>query len=303
MQYRPVRAVTIVRAASAATRIPLEYKLTAWRNIRGTEAVAAAASGDTTVASIAEKLADEVERTDPTVHAFLDFDRPRLLGAAAALDQRPRARHGPLHGLAIAVKEVFDVTSHRCCWGLPSLHDRIATRDAALVAKLKKLGALVAGTTISTELAIARCGPTRNPLDTSLSPGGSSSGSAAAVAAGMVPGAIGSQTIGSIIRPAAYCGIFGFKPSRGLLDLAGMMPLAPELDHPGFLARSLDDLQLIEETCLRWPSQKKPFPIRRALVAAEDTDYPLKPAFLSAIKTCTASLARLGIDQIGRAHV
>src|SRR3546814_7800914 len=130
MQYRPVRAVTIVRAASAATRIPLEYKLTAWRNIRGTEAVAAAASGDTTVASIAEKLADEVERTDPTVHAFLDFDRPRLLGAAAALDQRPRARHGPLHGLAIAVKEVFDVTSHRCCWGLPSLHDRIATRDA-----------------------------------------------------------------------------------------------------------------------------------------------------------------------------
>src|SRR3546814_9582954 len=75
MQYRPVRAVTIVRAASAATRIPLEYKLTAWRNIRGTEAVAAAASGDTTVASIAEKLADEVERTDPTVHAFLDFDR------------------------------------------------------------------------------------------------------------------------------------------------------------------------------------------------------------------------------------
>src|SRR3546814_3284119 len=88
---------------------------------------------------MAEKLADEVERTDPTVHAFLDFDRPRLLGAAAALDQRPRARHGPLHGLAIAVKEVFDVTSHRCCWGLPSLHDRIATRDAALVAKLKKL--------------------------------------------------------------------------------------------------------------------------------------------------------------------
>src|SRR3546814_15930350 len=99
MQYLPVRAVTIVRAASAATRIPLEYKLTAWRNIRGTEAVAAAASGDTTVASIAEKLADEVERTDPTVNAFLDFDRPRLLAAAVAQD-----RTSVVKGKSVAVR-------------------------------------------------------------------------------------------------------------------------------------------------------------------------------------------------------
>src|SRR3546814_16263028 len=120
---------------------------------------------------MAEKLADEVERTDPTVHAFLDFDRPRLLGAAAALDQRPRARHGPLHGLAIAVKEVFDVTSHRCCWGLPSLHDRIATRDAALVAKMKELGGQVAGPTLATQLASAPRGPTPTPSELPPNPG------------------------------------------------------------------------------------------------------------------------------------
>jgi Asp-tRNA(Asn)/Glu-tRNA(Gln) amidotransferase A subunit family amidase len=274
----------------------MEHKLTAWRNTGGVEAVAAAANGDTTIASIAEKLADEVEKTDPSIHAFLDFDRRRLLCAASALDRRPQALRGPLHGLTIAVKEVFDVMSYRCAWGLPSLRSRVATRDAALVAHLKKLGALVAGTTISTELAIARSGPTRNPLDTSLTPGGSSSGSAAAVAAGMVPLAIGSQTIGSIIRPAAYCGVFGFKPSQGLLDLAGMMPLAPQLDHAGFLARNLDDLQLIEETCLRRHPKKIPASIRRVLVAAEDKDRPLKPAFLWAIRACTMSLSRLDID-------
>lgn len=270
--------------------------MTAWRNIRGIGAVAAATNGDTTVTSIAEKLADEVERTDPAIHAFLDFDRRRLLCAAAALDQLPQAVRGPLHGLTIAVKEVFDVASYRCSWGLPILRDRIATRDAALVAQLKNLGALVVGTTVSTELAIARSGPTRNPLDTSLTPGGSSSGSAAAVAAGMVPLAIGSQTIGSIIRPAAYCGVFGYKPSRGLLDLAGMMPLAPRLDHAGFLARNLEDLQLIEETCLRRFSKRMPTSIRRVRVAMEDEDRPLKPAFLSAIRACTVSLTRLGID-------
>lgn len=258
--------------------------------------MAAIADGSSTVLSIAESLADRIEKKDPAIHAFTDFDREYFLSSAAALDQRPPRLRGPLHGLVIAVKEVFDVVSHRCGWGLPVLHGRVATRDAALVKRLKRLGALIAGTTASTELAIARAGPTRNPLDLSRTPGGSSSGSAAAVAAGMVPLAIGSQTIGSIMRPAAYCGIFGLKPGHGSLDLEGMMPLAPQLDHVGFLSRSLDDLQLIVQTCLRGPAASMPSPVRRVLVAPEDRSRPLRPAFRSAIEACSASLSAMGIE-------
>ena len=116
--------------------------------------------------------------------------------------------------------------------------------DAKLVTMLKSLGAIVVGKTVTTEFAYWQPGPTVNPHNTNHTPGGSSSGSAAAVSSGMVPLALGSQTAASIIRPASYCGVYGFKPSYGVLPLEGVKPLAPSLDHAGFLARSVEDIKI-----------------------------------------------------------
>lgn len=146
--------------------------------------------------------------------------------------------------MPIAIKEAFDVDGFHCCWGTPIHADRIASADAEVVAKLKSAGAVIIGTTVSTEYAIAAAGPTTNPHDSHRSPGGSSSGSAAAVASEMVPLSLGSQSIGSIIRPSIYCGVLGLKPTRGAISTRGGMPLAKELDHVGPIARHVEDIAL-----------------------------------------------------------
>jgi len=149
-----------------------------------------------------------------------------------------------LYGIPIGVKEAFDVDGFHCCWGTPIHADRVASTDAEVVAKLKAAGAVVIGTTVSTEYAIAAAGPTTNPYDPHRSPGGSSSGSVAAVASDMVPLALGSQSIGSIVRPSIYCGVLGLKPTRGAISTRGGMPLASELDHVGPIARHVEDIAL-----------------------------------------------------------
>ncbi|MEO6984269.1 MAG: amidase [Paralcaligenes sp.] len=233
-----------------------------------------------------------------SILAFRDFDRQRLLTSAAEQDRRPEGFRGPLHGLIVAVKEVFDVAHHHCSWGLPALCSRVPTEDAAIVTKLKQLGAVIAGTTISTELAIARAGPTRNPVNCSLTPGGSSSGSAAAVAAAMVPIAVGSQTIGSIVRPAAFCGVVGFKPTRGLLDMGGMMPLAPPLDHIGFFGTNVSDVQFIAHFVSDMPYTQPVLSassVSRVLLAIPDTQNQLGVAMSVAFKSFTERLAGMPI--------
>lgn len=177
-----------------------------------------------------------LERVEPRLQAFVQVDPDRLAREAAALDAlAPRAR-GPLHGLIVAVKEIFDVAGYVCAWGSPIQQGRRPPRDAWAVARLRDAGALIAGITVSMEYAIAAPGPTVNPHDGGRTPGGSSQGSAAAVGAGLLPAALASQTIGSIVRPAAYCGCLGMKPSWGTIDLAGCMPLSGALDHVGFTA-------------------------------------------------------------------
>lgn len=148
----------------------------------------------------------------------------------------------PLGGLPIAVKEIIDVADEVCARGCDFFANRVPGTTATIVQKLETLGAQVVGITRSTELAIARVTTTRNPHADDRSPGASSSGSAAAVGGGLVPFALGSQTIGSTIRPAAYCGIVGFKPTHGIVPLDGVMPLSPTLDHLGFLANSMTQL-------------------------------------------------------------
>lgn len=200
------------------------------------------ADGSMSATEAMELCLSRIEDRDGSIRAFVDLDKEGALAAARSADAVPRTARGPLHGLPVAVKEVFDVKGLHCCWGSPIHRDRVPLDDAVVVRKLREAGAIVVGTAVSTEYAIAAAGPTVNPRDRTRTPGGSSSGPAAAVATGMVPVALGSQTVGSIVRPAAYCGVFGLKPTRGAIPGRGGMPLSPRLDHPGFFTRAAEDL-------------------------------------------------------------
>lgn len=185
-----------------------------------------------------------IEAREPVIRAFVDLQPERALEDARKRDRQGTNDRGVLHGIPVAIKEIYDVAGFESTWGSPIYAGRIPKTDADVTKQLRNAGAVVIGTTVSTEYAAAAAGPTTNPSNPTRTPGGSSSGSTAAVAASMVPLAIGSQTIGSIIRPAVYCGVFGLKPSRGAIGSRGAMPLAQFLDHPGPLARHLDDLIL-----------------------------------------------------------
>lgn len=151
----------------------------------------------------------------------------------------------PLWGIPIAIKDIFATQDMPTAWGMELYRGRYLDHDAVVVARLRAAGAIILGKTVTTELATAAAGPTTNPHHRAHTPGGSSSGSAAAVADGMVPLAIGSQTMGSILRPAAYCGVFGFKPSFGLISRSGMLSVCRDLDHVGVFARSIPDIQTL----------------------------------------------------------
>ena len=155
---------------------------------------------------------------------------------------RSSGPRGPLHGIPFGVKDIYDTAGMPTEWGTPVHKGRVPAADAALVARLKQAGAIVLGKTHTTAYAYFDPAPTRNPHNPAHTPGGSSSGSAAAVADGMVPFALGSQTQGSVLRPASFCGITGFKPSHGCLPVEGVMPFAPTLDHPGPFTRTVDDM-------------------------------------------------------------
>jgi Asp-tRNA(Asn)/Glu-tRNA(Gln) amidotransferase A subunit family amidase len=161
------------------------------------------------------------------------------------LEKIDRPSRGALHGIPVGVKDIYDTFDMPTGYGSDIYEGHRPAWDAAAVARLRAAGAVVLGKTVSTEFAYWKAGKTRNPHDTERTPGGSSSGSAAAVADLMVPLAIGSQTVASTIRPASYCGIVGFKPSYGRISMAGVKPLAASLDTAGVFARSVWDAGLI----------------------------------------------------------
>ena len=168
------------------------------------------------------------------------LDADRALAEARSVDSR--GRPPPLHGLPVGIKDIIDTADAPTECGTPLYQGRRPSRDAACVTALRSGGGVVLGKTVTTELAFFAPGPTRNPRNPAHTPGGSSSGSAAAVADCMVPAALGTQTAGSIIRPAGYCGIVGFKPSHGLLSMEGIHPFAPSLDTLGVLVREVADV-------------------------------------------------------------
>jgi Asp-tRNA(Asn)/Glu-tRNA(Gln) amidotransferase A subunit family amidase len=215
--------------------------------LTATEAIDEFARGTISIEEYCRACIDRIESKDPEIKAFAHFDREHALAQARALQERRAERRsmGALFGIPVAVKDIFDTTDYPTEWGSPIGSGRRCRKDATVVARLRAAGAIIVGKSVTTEFAYYHPGPTRNPHDVARTPGGSSSGSAAAVAANMVPLALGSQTNGSTIRPAAFCGVFAIKPSHGLISRAGVLMLSRKLDHVGAFARSLADLALI----------------------------------------------------------
>jgi amidase len=167
-----------------------------------------------------------------------------VLKAFEYLPRDTARRPGPLSGIPVAIKDIIATRDMPTTNGSPVYRDHVPASDAWVVERLRNLGATIFGKTVSTEFAWRHPGPTVNPWTTDHTPGGSSSGSAAAVAAGIVPLALGTQTLGSVIRPAAFNGVVGLKPSYGAIPRTGVHPLSPSLDHVGFFARRVDDVAL-----------------------------------------------------------
>jgi Asp-tRNA(Asn)/Glu-tRNA(Gln) amidotransferase A subunit family amidase len=215
--------------------------------LTATEAAAEIARGAFSAEEHVSACLDRIAAMESDVLAFAHLDADHALAQACALDRQKAdgRRVGPLHGVPVAIKDIFDTADYPTECGSPVLAGRRPDADAAVVRKLREAGAVIIGKTVTTEFAYYHPGKTCNPRDLTRTPGGSSSGSAAAVAAGMVPLAIGSQTNGSMIRPAAFCGVLGVKPSHGLISRAGALTLSRTLDHVGAFARSIEDLALI----------------------------------------------------------
>lgn len=193
---------------------------------------------------IVEMLLTRIQEQDAQVQAwaYLDPEKARKAAESAGHEVAAGKLRGPLHGIPFGIKDIFDTADMPTSWGSPLYVGRIAAADAELVARLKQAGAIALGKTHTTGFAYFDPAPTRNPHNPEHTPGGSSSGSAAAVACGMVPFALGSQTLGSVLRPASFCGVVGLKPTFGALPAGGMLPFAPTLDHPGLFTRTAAEM-------------------------------------------------------------
>jgi Asp-tRNA(Asn)/Glu-tRNA(Gln) amidotransferase A subunit family amidase len=211
--------------------------------LSATEIVKRIAAGEITAEQIVAACLDRVAARESVVHAFANVDAELALKAARALDRGPR--RGVLHGVPIGVKDVIDTADLPTEMGSPIYRGHRPACDAASVALLRAAGAIILGKTITCEFAGMTAGPTTNPHNPAHTPGGSSSGSGAAVADHMLPAALGTQTGGSVLRPAAYCGVIGYKPTFGAFNRAGLKFAAESLDTIGLMARTLDDVALI----------------------------------------------------------
>jgi len=200
-------------------------------------------SGKLTSAAYAQSLLARIEAKEKDVQAWqwLDGARAKSLAADADKATSPMRVAHPLHGIPIAVKDIYYTAGIPTEMGCKAYAGHVPEETADVVVRLESAGAIMLGKTVTTEAAFMQPSKTRNPWNIAHTPGGSSSGSAAAVAAGFVAGALGTQTNGSMIRPAAYCGIVGYKPSFGQMSARGLMPFSTTLDQPGVFARNVAD--------------------------------------------------------------
>jgi Asp-tRNA(Asn)/Glu-tRNA(Gln) amidotransferase A subunit family amidase len=253
-----------------------------WHWLDACAAAQALREGSLSAEMLTEACIERVAAVDAQVQAWAFFDPEHARAQARALDQRRKEGKplGPLHGLPVGIKDIIDTTDMPTEDGTVLHAGRRPMRDAAVVAMLRGAGAVIFGKTVTTEMATYSAGKTRNPHAAAHTPGGSSSGSAAAVAAGMVPLALGTQTNGSVIRPAAFCGVVGFKPSHGLVPRSGCLRQSRALDTIGVMARTVLDTALLME-CIAGYDEEDPDtrPLARipfAAIAAEEP--PFAPA-------------------------
>jgi Asp-tRNA(Asn)/Glu-tRNA(Gln) amidotransferase A subunit family amidase len=237
--------------------------------------------GKITALELIEACLARIAADEPRVQAWASLDPEFARAQARRCDEARRhgRPQGPLHGIPVGVKDIIDTRDLPTQNGTVLHAGRRPARDAAVVERLRAAGAVIMGKTVTTELAVYHPGKTRNPHDPERTPGGSSSGSAAAVAARMVPLAVGSQTNGSVIRPGSYCGVYAFKPSFGLISRFGVLAQSRPLDHIGVFARSIEDLALIAEALAGFDARdadtRLEAPPRLLKVATED--WPVVP--------------------------
>ena len=239
------------------------------------------ASGALRASELAEVLISRIEAREPEIGAFAWFDADFVRQQAKALDAHRQSGRpiGALHGLPVALKDIIDTARIPTENGCEIDAGRVPVKDAALVSRLKSAGAIIMGKTVTTELAYMQAGRTRNPHVLAHTPGGSSSGSATAVADGMVPLAVGTQTGGSVIRPASFCGVTGFKPSFGAIPRTGVLMQSPTLDTVGVFAASPLDAALLAEVLMGHdPGDRAtvPAPVPHLLEVARSAP-PVKP--------------------------
>ena len=215
--------------------------MTELHELTAIEAATLIASRKLSSVELTRACLDRAEARNRAVGAWAHLDRDYALAQAAAADAQ--AARSPLHGVPFGVKDVIDTEDMPTELGSPAHKGRRPARDALAVARMRAGGAVLMGKLVTTEYAMFSPNGTKHPLDPERTPGGSSSGTAAAVADCQVPIGFGTQTAGSLIRPAAFCGVFGLKPTHGVVPLDGVQPLTPFLDTIGYMARSIADLQ------------------------------------------------------------
>ena len=256
-------------------------------DISATQAVDKIRKGEITSEELVQDCLDKIEQIDGETEAWAYLNPDYALEQARRLDIIRQAGDpmGPLHGIPVGIKDIIDTAHVPTELGTPIHSGRVPFRDAWVVSRLRQAGAVIMGKTVTTELATYAPGKTKNPHDPNRTPGGSSSGSAAAVASNMVPATLGSQTNGSIIRPAAFCGVFGFKPSFGMIPRTGVLKQSSPLDQLGVFARSMDDVALLTQVLAGYDEVDPSTTYLRAVpplvsVAAEDPPLPPKIGFV-----------------------
>lgn len=253
--------------------------------------VHAVEDGSVSASALLAQATTRIHRLDPQVHAWVALD-------PAAEDSAAEPRPGPLRGVPVGVKDIIDLMGLPTRCGSTITSPDPVTANAACIDLVRSLGAIPVGKTVTTEFAYFKPGPTNNPAAPGHTPGGSSSGSAAAVAAGMVPLALGSQTAGSLTRPAAFCGVAGMVLARGAIDLTGVTGLSPSLDSLGLLARTVADVAYAHQALTGVGSQSLP---RRVLMWRGSELDLISPAMREAVASAewrlTSELA--GVSPLG----
>lgn len=256
------------------------------------EASVAIESGYLTPSALIDACLERISVHEPEVRAWAHSGGDHSRMAARLLDTQHST--GSLHGIPFGIKDIIDTADMPTEHGTPVFLDNRPARDAACVALLKEAGGICLGKTVTTELAHFHPGKTRNPQAITHTPGGSSSGSAAAVAACMVPFALGTQTTGSVLRPASYCGVYGYKPSYGDISRSGVFECAASFDTPGWFTRSVEDIEIVRRTLIRAPIE----PLVPATLSQLRIGFVQGSAWTK-VETTTQQLIESAVQQLG----